>query len=100
LIYLAHDAQIPREYTLEWRRAWKHAGEAEAGREEVTEMRGLNPSELFWGFLLVVVGGLLLLEALGVFAIGDVIIPIVVVLIGLFLVFRAFSSDRTPRPHA
>ena len=63
-------------------------------------MRGLNPSELFWGFLLVVVGGLLLLEALGVFAIGDVIIPIVQVLIGMFLVFRAFSSDRTPRPHA
>lgn len=63
-------------------------------------MRGLNPSELFWGFLLVVVGGLLLLEALGVFAIGEVIIPIVLVLIGMFLVFRAFSSDRTPRPHA
>jgi hypothetical protein len=41
-----------------------------------------------------------LLEALGVFAIGDVIIPIVLVLIGLVLVFRAFSSDRTPRPHA
>ena len=29
-------------------------------------MRGLNPSELFWGFLLVVVGELLLLEALEV----------------------------------
>ena len=62
-------------------------------------MRGLNPSELFWGFLLVVVGGLLLLEAPGGLAIGNVIIPIVLVLIGMFLVFRAFSSDRTPRPH-
>jgi hypothetical protein len=63
-------------------------------------MRGLNPSELFWGFLLVVVGGLLLLEAPGGLAIGNVIIPIVLVLIGMFLVFRAFSSDRTPRSHA
>lgn len=49
---------------------------------------------------MVVVGGLLLLEAPGGLAIGNVIIPIVLVLIGMFLVFRAFSSDRTPRPHA
>jgi hypothetical protein len=61
-------------------------------------MRGLNPSEFFWGFLLLVVGGLLLLEALGIFAIGDMLIPIVLVLIGLFLVLRAFtSSEQTPR---
>jgi hypothetical protein len=69
-------------------------------------MRGLNPNELFWGFLLVVVGGLLMLEALGAFTLGDLLIPIVLVLIGLFLVFRAFTSSEqqtprhTPRPHA
>ena len=59
-------------------------------------MRGLNPSELFWGFLLVVVGALLMLEALGVLALGDLLIPIVLVLIGLFLVFRAFTSSEQP----
>jgi hypothetical protein len=68
-------------------------------------MRVLNSSELFWGFLLILVGGLLLLEALGVFVMWDVIIPVVLVLIGLFVVLRAFSSERTPRhtpprPHA
>ncbi|MDF2704246.1 MAG: hypothetical protein K0S10_3192 [Rubrobacteraceae bacterium] len=60
-------------------------------------MRGLNSSELFWGFLLILVGGLLLLEALGVFVMWDVVIPIVLVLIGLFVVFRAFRSEQTPR---
>ena len=68
-------------------------------------MRGLNPSEL-WGLLLVVVGGLLMLEGLGVFALGELLIPIVIVLIGLFLVLRAFASrerqppKHTPRPHS
>jgi hypothetical protein len=62
-------------------------------------MRGLNPSELFWGFLLVIVGGLLMLGALGVFTLGDLLMPIVLVLIGLFLVFRALrsSEQQTPR---
>ena len=70
-------------------------------------MRGPKPSELFWGFLLVVVGGLLMLEALGVFTLGDLLIPIVLVLIGLFLVLRAFTSSEQqtprhtpPRPHS
>lgn len=70
-------------------------------------MRGFDTSELFWGFLLILVGGLLLLEALGVFVMWDVVIPIVLVLIGLFVVLRAFtSSEQTPkhttppRPHA
>jgi hypothetical protein len=68
-------------------------------------MRGLNSSELFWGFLLILVGGLLLLEAVGVFVMWDVVIPIVLVLIGLFVVLRAFTgSGQTPkhtppRPH-
>ena len=66
-------------------------------------MRGLNQSEL-WGLLLVVVGGLLMLEALGVFALGGLLIPIV--LIGLFLVLRAFASweqqppEHTTRPNS
>jgi hypothetical protein len=60
-------------------------------------MRGLNQSELFWGFLLTIVGGLLLLEALGIFALGDLLIPIVLVLIGVFLLVRAFSSQQPPR---
>jgi hypothetical protein len=68
-------------------------------------MRGLNPGEL-WGLLLVVVGGLLMLEGLGVFALGELLIPIVIVLFGLFLVLRAFASweqqppKHTPRPHS
>lgn len=85
----------------------KRAKEFNAQREEVTEMRGLNSNELFWGFLLILVGGLLLLEALGVFVMWDVVIPIVLVLIGLFVVFRAFTSSEQqtprhtpPRPHA
>ena len=62
-------------------------------------MRGLNQSEL-WGLLLVIVGGLLMLEALGVFALGDLLIPIVLVLIGLFLLLRAFaSSEQQPPKH-
>lgn len=84
----------------------KRAKEFNAQREEVTEMRGLNSNELFWGFLLILVGGLLLLEALGVFVMWDVVIPIVLVLIGLFVVFRAFTSSEQqtprhtpPRPH-
>ena len=84
----------------------KHTEDAEVGREEVIEMRGLTSSELFWGFLLILVGGLLLLEALGVFVMWDVVIPIVLVLIGLFVVLRAFTSSgqtpkhTPPRPHA
>lgn len=85
----------------------KRAVAFNAQREEVTEMRGLNSNELFWGFLLILVGGLLLLEALGVFVMWDVVIPIVLVLIGLFVVFRAFTSSEQqtprhtpPRPHA
>ncbi len=71
-------------------------------------MRGLNSSELFWGFLLTLVGGLLLLEAVGVFVMWDVVIPIVLVLIGLFMVLRAFTGSGQrppkhtpppPRPH-
>jgi hypothetical protein len=62
-------------------------------------MRGLNPSEVFWGFFLVIVGGLLMLEALGVFTLGDLLIPIVLVLIALLLVFRALRSweQQTPK---
>jgi hypothetical protein len=76
-----------------WRsRGRKRGGDRDERAKPERALLGLSVGRL--------VGGLLLLEALGVFAIGDMIIPIVLVLIGLFLVFRAFSSDRTPRPHA
>ena len=46
---------------------------------------------------MTIVGGLLLLEALGIFAIGDLLIPIVLVLIGVFLLLRAFTSEQTSK---
>jgi hypothetical protein len=49
--------------------------------------------------LMVVAGGLLMLETLGALAVGGLIWPAAFVTGGLYLILRALGPGRKPKPH-